>query len=409
MYGTVTVLATHTSIYYCAANWHPGGAAGGYCGIQHNSEKERRTIFSIWDTSPKLHPKVTEADDYTLFGRFTNEGSGAHTHMDWDWKKGETFQFFLQKQRGQQRDTIDTRYYIFDRKQGKWLHSATITSPIGGHKEVASIGGGLNSFLENFGGKDADRPKLALYRLWLGRSVSTLRPLTRAGGDGTWGQLNDSYFLAEGSKEALRKMFLELEPEYGKPVFIPKGRQPRPLSNKRVPKDVLAALRKLPRAEKVQYVSDDPSDGGTYIIRSVVASKRLSVEHDSERKVSEIVQTNAKDSHVLWRLKKIDDNFFIIDASNNLVLDTEASGRGSRIKLEKRKQANNDGQQWTFVKRGDFYQIRNKQTDLVLNVEKESKEDGAAIIQWPAYEGPSPAINEIWMLTEANKEKRKSN
>src|SRR5580700_7744501 len=74
LYGEITVLATHESIYYCGANWHPGQAAGGYCGIQHNGPRERRTIFSIWDTSPELHPKITQADPKTIFSRFGNEG-----------------------------------------------------------------------------------------------------------------------------------------------------------------------------------------------------------------------------------------------------------------------------------------------------------------------------------------------
>jgi hypothetical protein len=46
LYGEITVLATNPHIYYCGANWHPGDPAGGYCGIQHKSEKERRTIYS---------------------------------------------------------------------------------------------------------------------------------------------------------------------------------------------------------------------------------------------------------------------------------------------------------------------------------------------------------------------------
>ena len=98
LYGTVTVLATHPAIYYCGANWHPGEPAGGYCGIQHNSEQERRTIFSIWDTSPQLHPRTTEADPDAVFGRFGGEGEGGHTHMLWPWKEGEPFQFFVHKQ-----------------------------------------------------------------------------------------------------------------------------------------------------------------------------------------------------------------------------------------------------------------------------------------------------------------------
>lgn len=33
LYGEITVFATHPSIYYCGANWHPGEPAGGYCGM----------------------------------------------------------------------------------------------------------------------------------------------------------------------------------------------------------------------------------------------------------------------------------------------------------------------------------------------------------------------------------------
>jgi hypothetical protein len=248
LYGEITVLATHPAIYYCGANWHPGEPAGGYCGIQHNSQKERRTIFSIWDTAPKLHPSVTEADPHTIFNRFGGEGEGAHTHMLWEWKAGDIFQFFVQKQPGVKPDTTDNRYYIYDRQQKKWLHSATINSPNGGKKSVATIGGGLNSFLENFAGKDRAVPKLALYRLWLGPSVDKLKCLIHAQGDGTWGQLHDCYFLAEGDADQLKAVFSKSEQAYGKPVFGAKGVRLDPISDKPVPADVVAALKALPRA-----------------------------------------------------------------------------------------------------------------------------------------------------------------
>lgn len=250
LYGEITVLATHPAIYYCGANWHPGEPAGGYCGIQDNSARERRTIFSIWDTSPELHPKVTEADPHTSFGRFGGEGEGGHTHMVWPWKTNQTFQFFVQKIPGSATNTTDARYYIFDRKTGKWLHSATITSPNGGKPSVATIGGGMNSFLENFLGKDRELPKLALYRLWLGPSIAQLQCLTRARGDGTWGELHDAYFLAEGSKEALNAVFASLEKEYGKPVFGDKSKQLGPISDRPVPPAVLDQLQHLPHADK---------------------------------------------------------------------------------------------------------------------------------------------------------------
>lgn len=252
LYGEITVLATHPAIYYCGANWHPGEPAGGYCGIQHNSLTEKRTIFSIWDTSPTLHPRVTEADPNTVHGRFGGEGEGGHTHMLRPWKVGETFQFFVQKQPGAQPDTTDTRYYLFDRSAGKWRHSATICNPNGGQASVATLGGGMNSFLENFLGRDRDVPKIALYRLWLGPSGDKLKCLTGATGDGTWGQLHGAYFLAEGSKDALEKTFAGLEKDYGKPVYGVRGQRLEPIPDAPVPATVVSALAQLPRAPKVQ-------------------------------------------------------------------------------------------------------------------------------------------------------------
>jgi hypothetical protein len=256
LYGEITVLATNPGIYYCGANWHPGEPAGGYCGVQHNGPKERRTIFSVWDTAPKLHPKVTQADPQTVFNRFGGEGEGAHTHMLWDWQAGETFRFFVHKQPGTAAGTTDARYYLYDRGSKKWRHSATITSPDGDKKSEASVstigGGGLASFLENFTGKDREVPKLALYRLWLGTGVESMKCLTQARGDGTWGQLSDAYFLAEGGKKELGGLFDKLEKEHGKPVYGGEGKKLDPLSDKPLPAELVKELKTLPQAPTVK-------------------------------------------------------------------------------------------------------------------------------------------------------------
>jgi len=251
LYGEITVLATHTTIYYCGVNWHPGEPAGGYCGIQHNGPNERRTIFSIWDTSPEMHPKVTAADPKTVFGRFGGEGEGGHTHMLWPWKAGETFQFFVRKQPGTKPDSTACLYYVYDREAKTWRHSATITSPNGGKKSVATLGGGMNSFLENFSGRDRGVPKLALYRLWLGTSVDKMKCLTRAHGDGKWGELRGAYFLAEGDDSKLAAVFAKLEPEYGKPDFGSKGKDLAPIPNVPLEPELVKALGKLPEAKAV--------------------------------------------------------------------------------------------------------------------------------------------------------------
>ena len=256
LYGEITVLATHHAIYYCGANWHPGEPAGGYCGIQHNGPQERRTIFSIWDTAPTLHPRVTQADPKTIFNRFGGEGEGAHTHMLWDWKAGETFQFFVQKRPGAAPGTTDARYYIYDRGSKQWRHSATITCPNGDKQSKASVatigGGGLASFLENFAGQDRDVPKLALYRLWLGTDAGAMKCLTQAQGDGTWGQLHDAYFLAEGGRPALDTLYGQLQQQYGKPTFGREGAKLRPLTDKPIPAAVIRELKALPTGKNVQ-------------------------------------------------------------------------------------------------------------------------------------------------------------
>lgn len=255
LYGEITVLATKPGIYYCGANWHPGEPAGGYCGIQHNTPKERRTIFSIWDTAPKLHPKVTRADPETICNRFGGEGEGAHTHMVWDWEPGDPFQFFLKKEPGSAPDTTDASYYVYDRRAKKWRHSATLRSP-NGNKNKASVinigGGGLASFLEKFTGQDKQAPKLALYRLWLGNNISSMKCLTQAQGDGTWGQLRDTFFLADGDSKVLDKLFDEVQINYGKPVYGKAGKKLPAIADKPVPANVLKELQSLPQARAVQ-------------------------------------------------------------------------------------------------------------------------------------------------------------
>jgi len=251
VYGQITVLATHENTYYCGINWHPGQPAGGYCGIQHNSGDEHRTIFSIWDTSPELHPRVTFADPKTEHGRFGGEGEGGHTHMLWPWKLEETFQFYVTKTPGEN-DTTNAAYYVYDRENKKWIHSATIACPNGGHDEVKNFSSGsIASFLENFSGKDKDAPRLAIYRLWLGTRPDDLKALTQSGGDGKWGTLHDAYFLAGGRMENLNTVFAKLEKDYGKPTFGGKGIKLDPISDKAVDANVIKELKDLPKAPAV--------------------------------------------------------------------------------------------------------------------------------------------------------------
>ena len=171
--------------------------------------------------------------------------------MPWPWHLGSPFQFFVHKSPGKMPDTTDTSYYFYDRIQKSWLHSATIANPSGGEKSVATIGGGLNSFLENFVGEDRAVPKLALYRLWLGPSIEKMKCLRRASGDGTWGQLHDAYFLAEGDPAALNDVFVRWKQKYGQPVMGDVGKKLGPISDVRLASKLIVSLKKLPHANEV--------------------------------------------------------------------------------------------------------------------------------------------------------------
>ena len=91
-----------------------------------------------------------------------------------------------------------------------------------------------------------------MYRLWLGPEVEKMKCLTRAVGDGTWGELHDAYFLASGGTNELGAVFSNLEPAYGKPVYGGKGVRPEPLSDRPLPADLIEQLKHLPRAAKVE-------------------------------------------------------------------------------------------------------------------------------------------------------------
>jgi hypothetical protein len=400
LYGETIVLATMPGFYYSSAGWWPGEAAGGYCGIQHNRPTERRTIFSIWDTSPTLHPAVTEADRRTFFGRFGGEGEGGHTHMRWDWREREVFRFFLRKQPGQAPDTTDARYYIYDSRRKTWIHSGTITSPNDNKpKIVGTIGGGLNSFLENFAGADKAVPKLALYSLWLGPQPDQLRCLTKCGGDGIWGQLDGRYFLAEGDMGRLRAVFTRLEKDYGRPVFGAEGKELPRVPDRPLPASLIAELKALPRADAVNAKSHAPADGKRYTVRSLKSGKFLAVKGGSQRAGTDLVQDNTPERPTAWRLEAVGgDGFRIVSPGNNLVADATADA----ARLQPRRRGEADAQVWTFVKVDDAYHIASKRDARVMDVEGNSDDDGARVILY-ARNADKPAANQLWVLTEVQK------
>lgn len=243
VYGEIEVLCSIEGMYYCGAQFDQG-----YTGVQHLDKNLHTALFSVWDTSQTLKAKFTYTGPGTRPGRFGGEGTGAHVFIDKSWQIGKTYQYFLRKQPGKQAKTTDTNFWVV--YQGKWQHVATINTP-NGPKNVGTSFGGICSWIENIGGSaDFSKPKVILYGLWVGSSPETLKHVIRSGGEsgdkyGRWGQLHNTYFLAEGDAKNLTAFFTKSRKEYGEPTFGKDGKELPPIRDKPLPGKLIQELKKL--------------------------------------------------------------------------------------------------------------------------------------------------------------------
>jgi hypothetical protein len=244
IYGEIEVLATGPTIYYCGCNWWPGNPAGGYCGIQDAGDGRKLTIFSIWDTSPTLHPETIQAEARTQHNRFGGEGEGAHTHLDYAWPLKKVFRYYATKEQDATKANTLAKYYFYDEGLHKWVLEATISCPNNGNTSVETFGGALYSFLENWSGRQREVPKVAIYRLWVGNSPASLVNLCEVRGDGKWGTIGDDFYMAEGDDAALAGVFKAS----GK-VVTPGSADRKPMTVKRraMPHRTVKELENLPK------------------------------------------------------------------------------------------------------------------------------------------------------------------
>lgn len=243
IYGEIDVLATAPGTYFCGCNWWPGAEAGGYTGIQQLSEGPHVMIFSIWDSAPGLLSQPVDWARGTTAGRFGGEGVGARTIRNYNWRVGRTYRYFcIKKQAGSV--TLTSAYY-FDDEVNKWVYTATIASPnMEGHGGIGGFGGGLNAFVENFSGGNKDNPRLALYRLWMGTSVSELSEVTSASGAGAWGVLRDSFYIGFGDPTSVDML---INRESGDSQATRGGSEWLHVSQRKLPPELLKQLEQLAR------------------------------------------------------------------------------------------------------------------------------------------------------------------
>lgn len=162
-YNEITVPVGQDIIgsYYMA-----NGFGEGYFGIQVNSEKERRILFSVWSPfttdDPKSIPeshkiKMLKKGENVKTGEFGNEGSGGQSYLRYNWKAGNTYKFLL---RGAPQNDNTTTYtaYFFAPELGKWLLMASFNRP-----QTNTYLKRFHSFLENFIPEQGDTSRKVLF------------------------------------------------------------------------------------------------------------------------------------------------------------------------------------------------------------------------------------------------------
>ncbi|ANQ48837.1 DUF3472 domain-containing protein [Flammeovirga sp. MY04] len=148
--------------YYMA-----NGFGQGYFGIQVNSEKERRILFSVWSPFETDNPdyvpdgqkiKLLGKGKHVYTGKFGNEGSGGQSYLVYPWKAAKTYGFLL---KGEPIDEDHTQFsaYFHDQEKGEWLFIASFSRP-----KTHTYLTNFYSFLENFIPSQGNKSRMAFYK-----------------------------------------------------------------------------------------------------------------------------------------------------------------------------------------------------------------------------------------------------
>ncbi|MGL4854361.1 MAG: DUF3472 domain-containing protein, partial [Lentisphaeria bacterium] len=129
------------------------GFGQGYFGMQVNSPKERRILFSVWSPFDTQNPadipedmqiKMLRRGKDVHIGEFGNEGSGGQSFLRFPWVAGNTYRFLQQVRPDGKGNTVYTAYF-FAPENNQWRLIASFMRP-----KTDTWYTGAHSFLENF-------------------------------------------------------------------------------------------------------------------------------------------------------------------------------------------------------------------------------------------------------------------
>jgi|ERR1712168_23224 len=119
-YSQIVVTKSEKCSYFCT-----NGFSGGYLGIQerHNN-KDKVVIFSVWDQLIEGEAEAIYLGKDTVNHRFGHEGTGVHTHMNYDWHIGETYHFLVMSELSGKKTVFHGWFYRDDLEM--WYKIASI-------------------------------------------------------------------------------------------------------------------------------------------------------------------------------------------------------------------------------------------------------------------------------------------
>jgi hypothetical protein len=182
IYNEITVPEGEDVIgsYYMA-----NGFAEGYFGIQVNSAKERRILFSVWSPYSTDDPSAIPADqriellrkgDDVVTGEFGNEGSGGQSFRRYAWVAGNTYGFLTRIRPSDVEGSTEYTAYFYAPEEGKWQLMASFRRP-----KTVTYAKRFHSFLENFITETGNKPREVHFsNAWVKSTAGVWTEMTRA-------------------------------------------------------------------------------------------------------------------------------------------------------------------------------------------------------------------------------------
>ncbi len=165
------------------------GFNSGYFGMQVNSAKERRMLFSVWDADNGAKTTLVRKGPDVVDNGFGGEGTGGQSYLVFDWKAGHTYKFITRAQPDGAGNTQFSAWFYAPETKA-WRFIATWQRP-----STNSYLAGVYSFVENFDDSAG----------YVGRKGSYANQWARSS-DGHWSEVTAARYDTDPTGENKQRM-----------------------------------------------------------------------------------------------------------------------------------------------------------------------------------------------------------